>query len=382
MNNRNFLLMLCAVVLLASCQRSAKFDVEGTISHASGKTLYFERIDMDKTSVLDSIKLEKDGDFHFKTKLGDEPEFYRLRIENRFIHLAADSTAYATVTADGINFGQAYRVTGSHCCEQIRFLSDLQDRTLLQVDSLNALRRNRQISDADFQEKLLTVFDRHRDAARKVIYENPLSPAAYFALFQRLHNYLIFDPFDAFDNRCFAAVGTSWDTFHPNSVRSQHLKLLTLQGMKEIRKNRDASKIEIVEKNNLSLFEIKLPNVYGKEVALSSLKGNVILLDFTAFRGEYSPSRNLMFRELYNKFSKRGFRIYQVSFDSDEQFWKSGAVNLPWVCVRDRNTVQSESLSSYNVQSLPTYFLIDRKGDIVVRDVMVQDLNKEILKLL
>jgi len=68
--------------------------------------------------------------------------------------------------------------------------------------------------------------------------------------------------------------------------------------------------------------------------------------------------------------------------DTDEQFWKTSASNLPWICVRDKSGAQSSSLHMYNVQSFPTYFLIDRNGNIALRDAMVTDLNKEILKLL
>jgi peroxiredoxin len=252
----------------------------------------------------------------------------------------------------------------------------------MSVDSLSALYNAGRITQADFQEKLMLVFDKHRDKARKIIYENPRSPTAYFALFQRIHNYLIFDPYDATDNKSYAAVATSWDTFYTNSLRSKHLKLLTLQGMKEIRQTRDARKIEIQEKSKMSLFEIKLPNVYGKTIPLSTLQGKVVLLDFTVYQADFSPSRNLFFRELYHNYAEQGFEIYQVSLDTDEQFWKTGASNLPWICVRDKNSAQSSYLRTYNVQSIPTYFLIDRNGDISLRDVMVNDLNKEILKLL
>ena len=370
------------MVLLAGCTRTPKLEVEGKITNATGKVLYFELFGMDKTQVLDSVQLDKDGRFKFKTNLPEAPEFYRLRIDNRFIHLGADSAVIIKLNADGVNFGNDYEVSGSKCCEDIRYLSELQGHTLMSVDSLSAFYNSGQISQADFQEKLLQVFDKHRDKARKIIYENPRSPAAYFALFQRLHNYLIFDPYDATDNKSYAAVATSWDTYYTNSLRSKHLKLLTLQGMKEIRQKRDARKFEIQEKSRLSFFEIKLPNVYGKTIPLSALQGKVVLLDFTVFQADFSPSRNLFFRELYHNYAEQGFEIYQVSLDKDEQFWKTGASNLPWICVRDKNSVQSSYLRTYNVQSIPTYFLIDRNGDIALRDAQVNDLNKEILKLL
>jgi peroxiredoxin len=382
MRNRILFLSICLLVLLTGCTRTPKLEVEGKITNATGKVLYFELFGMDKAQVLDSVKLDKDGRFKFKTILPEAPEFYRLRIDNRFIHLGADSAVSIKLNADGVNFGNDYEVRGSKCCEDIRYLSELQGHTLMSVDSLSALYNAGRITQADFQEKLMLVFDKHRDKARKIIYENPRSPTAYFALFQRIHNYLIFDPYDATDNKSYAAVATSWDTFYTNSLRSKHLKLLTLQGMKEIRQTRDARKIEIQEKSKMSLFEITLPNMYGKTIPLSALQGKVVLLDFTVFQADFSPSRNLFFRELYHNYAEQGFEIYQVSLDTDEQFWKTGANNLPWICVHDKNSAQSSYLRTYNVQSIPTYFLIDRNGDIALRDVMVNDLNKEILKLL
>lgn len=382
MRNRTLFASICLLVLLTGCTRTPKLEVEGNITNATGKMLYFELFGMDKAQVLDSVQLDKVGHFKFKTNLPEAPEFYRLRIDKRFIHLGADSSANVKLHADGVNFGNKYEVTGSKCCEDIRYLSQLQGQTLMSVDSLSNLFNAGELLQAEYQEKLLLMFDQHRDKARKIVYENPRSPAAYFALFQRLHNYLIFDPYDATDNKGYAAVATSWDTYYPNSLRSKHLKLLTLQGMKEIRQNRDSRKIEIQEKSKLALFEIKLPNVYGKTIPLSALQGKVVLLDFTVFQAEFSPSRNLYFRELYHNYADQGFEIYQVSLDTDVQFWKTGASNLPWICVHDKNSAQSSYLRNYNVQSIPTYFLIDRNGDIAMRDAQVTDLNKEILKLL
>lgn len=382
MRNRTIFASICLLILLVGCNSSPKLEVEGKITHADGKVLYFELFGMDKVQVLDSATLDKAGHFKFKTMLPEAPEFYRLRIDNRFIHLVADSAANIKLNADGVDFGSDYHITGSRCCEDVRYLSDLQGHTLMSIDSLSALLKAGRLKDSDFQEKLLQVFDQHREKARKIIFDNPRSPAAYFALFQRLHNYLIFDPYDATDNKCYAAVATSWDMYFPNSLRSKHLKLLTLQGMKEIRQNRDSRKIVIQEKSKLSMFEIKLPNIYGKTIPLSALHGKVVLLDFTAFQADFSPSRNLYFRELYHNYAEQGFEIYQVSLDPNEQFWKTAASNLPWICVRDKNVAQSEYLRTYNVQSIPTYFLIDRNGDLALRDAQVSDLNKEILKLL
>jgi len=382
MKNQTISLGIILLMLFTACSKTPKFEVEGNISNAKGKMLYFELSGMSKTEILDSAKLTEKGSFHFKSTLPGAPEFYRLRIGERFIQLGADSTSSVTIEADGKKFGKNYSVSGSKCCEQIKILSGSQSRTLTCLDSLSNLYKNKEISDTVYQINLEEALHLHRSLAVKIIYENPRSCSAYFALFQRIKTYLIFDPFNKSDNKYYAAVATSWDALYPESVRSKNLVNMTLQGIKSIRQNRDTKNIVIDEKNKISFFEIELPNIYGKTIPLSSLIGKVILLDFTAYQAEKSATRNLYFRELYNKYKDQGFEIYQISVDTDENLWKTGASNLPWVCVHDRNNLRSGYLSTYNVQNLPTFFLIDKAGNIVARDSMISDLKKEIQKLL
>jgi len=370
------------ILVLTGCTRKSSFVVKGEIDHAEGKVLYFERFGLSSTSLLDSVKLNKEGTFKFKTEVLPAPEFYRLRIDKRFIHLAVDSARTVTIKADGSNFGKDYTVTGSKPCELIRALSVWQGMTLLKTDSLRNLYKQQKISSETYQNALFRIFNEHRNRAKAIIFENPMSPAAYFALFQRFYNYLLFDPYDVSDNKCYGAVATSWNTFFPDAQRTKNLVTLTLQGMKEIRQTRKAKDIQIVESTSSEFFDINLPDLYNKKRNLSSLKGKVVLLDFTAYQTDFSSSRNMYFRELYEEFSNQGFVIYQVSFDTDEQFWKTSASNLPWICVRDANSDRSELLTKYNISQLPTFFVLNKEGSIVARDSQISDLYKEIQKLL
>jgi len=383
MNLNKLIVCVCLFLLLLNgCSNTPAFIVEGKVSHAEGKMLYFERFGLNATDILDSVKLNNDGKFRFKTDLPESPEFYRLRIDKRFIHLAADSARTVIITSDATHFGKDYQVKGSRPCELIRDLSLLQGKTLHKTDSIHKLFKENTISADLYQENLFQLFGSHREKAKAIIYENPLSPAAYFALFQRFYNYLLFDPYDESDNKCYAAVATSWDTYFPETERTKHLVNVTLQGMKAIRQTRKAKDIKLVETDLATFFEIDLPTLTNKPVSLSSLKGNVILLDFTAYQTDFAPSRNMYFRELYEEFSGRGFTIYQVSFDQDEHFWKTSASNLPWVCVREASGARSSLFTTYNISQLPTFFLLNREGFIVARDAQITDLYKEIQKLL
>lgn len=380
--NKHIFFSIILLLALTGCSKTNNVRVEGEISNAEGKMLYFELFGIKSIEILDSVKLNESGKFKFKTNVPDAPEFYRIRIDKRFIHLCADSASTIKLIVNGDKFGKEYTVEGSKCCEQIRVLSNMQGLTILKTDSIKKLYDDKAMTAEVYQEALFRIFAEHREKAKAIIYDNPKSPAAYFALFQRFHDYLVFDPNDANDSKSYAAVATSWNTYYPNSARTKHLVNLTLLGIKEIRKARDAKDIKITEADKISFFEINLPNVNGKSTSLSSLFGEVVLLDFTAFQTEFSPSRTLYLREIYNEFAESGFNIYQVSLDPDENFWKNGASNLPWVCVRDKNSTNSEYLRTYNVSQIPTFFIIDRNGQIIARDSQISDLQELIRKLL
>lgn len=382
LTSRIYWILLCLLVISTGCDNSSSFVVEGKVSQAEGKMLYFERFGLNAVDILDSVKLDKEGSFRFKTPLPNAPEFFRIRLDKRYINLASDSARRVIVTESGKHFGNTYTVKGSLPCERIRDISIEQGKTLQKADSLLLAQKNGSLSDGAYQEALTSLFAANRKFSRKIILEDPISPAAYYALFQRYYDYLLFDPYDKEDNVCYAAVATVWELYYKEAPRTKHLVKLALPAVRAIRKESSKLNLKVVELDKATYFEISLPDIYDKNTRLSSLKGKVVLLDFTAYQTDFSPSRTLYLRELYDSFFKKGFTIYQVSFDTDAHFWKTSASNLPWVCVRETSGTESTLLQTYNITELPSFFLIDRNGEIVSRDVPVKDLYKQIQRLL
>ena len=89
-----------------------------------------------------------------------------------------------------------------------------------------------------------------------------------------------------------------------------------------------------------------------------------------------------MLRDLYDKYAGSGLEIYQVSLDADEHYWKTTADNLPWICVRDGNGIYSSITALYNVQSVPTLFLINRNNELSSRGENIKDLEAAVKALL
>ena len=115
---------------------------------------------------------------------------------------------------------------------------------------------------------------------------------------------------------------------------------------------------------------------------LTDLQGKVVLLDFHVFASDNSMERIMMLRDIYNKYHERGLEIYQISLDTDEHLWKQQTAALPWISVRASEANADDILMKYNVQSIPTYFLIDRTNTLHKRDVQVKDFEAELQSLL
>ena len=386
---RSNLALLALTLLTVACQPKVdRFTLNGQIVEADGKTLYLDHLALDRVEVIDSVKLDAEGRFEFTPVSPDDCfDFYRLRIDRKVVNLVIDSTETVTVIASLPVMQVAYLVDGSENC------STLKDLVMRQMGLLQDLRRlSSGYNSPDptaLQEQVKETVDVFKsEIMTDFILPAPGSPCAYYALFLSINGQTIFSPqADRQDAKCFAAVATQMDMLYPDAVRTEHLRNVALKGMAKTSPSRNNVSEEAVQQFESmivesGLIDIELPDYKGAMHKLSQEKGKVVLLDFTAFKTEYSSGYNMLLRTLYDKYAESGFSIYQVSVDNDESYWMNVAANLPWICVHDEESLNSLYLKLYNVQQLPTVFLIDRDGNIVDRPEGSDELDGKISKLL
>lgn len=376
--------MICAMaaltMLATACKdKGEQFEINGRIAEADGKTLYFEAVTLNGIEALDSTRLDEDGQFCFQGTRPFNPEFYRLRIDRQIVNLSVDSTETIHVEAELPDMGTDYEVEGSGNCQTLKEINN----------KLIALQQS--IKDIT-NDKALTLVEQERLVHEKInlyknemkmhyIMENPASAPAYFALFQTVNGSLIFNPINNPDDIKFVgAVATAWDANYPGTSRTENLHNIAIQGMKNTKRPTPVS-LEDIDPGKISaagIIDIELPDIHGKNRKLSDIRNKVVLLDFTAYSLPSSQERIMQMRGLYDKYSSLGFDIYQVSIDPDEHYWKTACEHLPWTCVYESRGEASGYLGSYLVRRLPTYFLINRHGDLVARDEQIDDLEKTI----
>ena len=373
--------VILAAITIASCGND-RFHVEGEITNAKDSVLYFENVGIESVSILDSVKLDDNGRFSFSEEAPMAPEFYRLRISDQIINVSIDSTEIVTIQAQYPQMATNYEVNGSDNCQKIKELAlkqiDLHKRAM-------AIQQNTEWEVDAANDSILKMIDDYKnDVKTNYIFKEPMKAYSYFALFQTLGNWLLFNPRSNKDDiKVFAAVATSWDTYYPHAERGQNLHNIAIEGMKNQRILKEQSQtLDASKVTEAGVLDIALTDNKGQLRHLTDLKGKVVLLDFHVFALEDSPARILTLRELYNKYQAQGFEVYQVSLDPDEHFWKQQTAALPWVSVRDADGVQSQQLMLYNVQTVPDFFLIDRDNNLVKRAAQIKDLEAEIKKLL
>ena len=375
--------IVVAALTIASCN-DKKFTVEGQVANAKDSVLYFENVGLEGINTLDSIKLDEGGSFSFSEEAPATPEFYRLRIADQIINVSIDSTETVQFKAEYPGMASNYTVSGSDNCEKIKEL------TLMQMELQNraiAIQRNPSLGVDEANDSIQRLIYAHKEKVKSnYIYKEPMKAYSYFALFQAIGNYLIFNPRTNKDDiKAFAAVATSWDTYYPHAERGQNLHNIAIEGMKNqriIAAQNAEFKVEASKVQEAGVLDIALLDNKGQERHLTDLKGKVVLLDFHIFALNDSPKRIIMLRELYNKYQAQGLEIYQVSLDPDEHFWKQQTAALPWISVRDADGVNSQRLMLYNIQAVPDFFLIDRGNNLVKRAAQIKDLEAEIQKLL
>ena len=349
---KKIILFVFALALIG-CQHTPTFTIEGKITHANGETLYLEHTGLVKTTALDSCVLDANGDFKLHAVAPEHPDFYRLRIASQSLPLAIDSTETVVIVASRDSLSHTLAIEGS--------------------DNSLAIAQLRATARTASREQL-------REHAKTIIVTNPRSLAAYYAVFLKQGGQYIWNIFDPTDRRMYQAVATSFNVWMPNYERTKALYAQVTDILKAEREmQQQAAMRQLINDAENTVLDISLTDDNGITQSLTDLRGKLIVLDFSAIEMEQSQGYIFELRELYNRYHNRGVTIYSVSLDRNKLLWEDGVVNLPWTNVYAGEQA-IEVMTRYNVQSIPTLFLLDRKGNVQGRYTNFEQLDADIRK--
>jgi thiol-disulfide isomerase/thioredoxin len=186
--------------------------------------------------------------------------------------------------------------------------------------------------------------------------------ASIKALYQRIDEnaYVLYDPKDL---QYLKIVSDSLGRYYPGS---KHVKALT-EDLKKGLNQMNTRKIEDMANSfPVTKLDPNLKDINGKQIALSSLKGKVVLLTFWSVNSKECIAENIQFKSLYKTYNKKGFEIYQINLDENEEKWRAEVKfdELPWISTREEDPLNPVNAMLFNVKSLPANYLFDRDGNL------------------
>lgn len=366
--------ILIIITTFAGCARDGEpkkgeVQISGSFANIKGGTVYLEELTPTAITVTDSAAINDEGAFILNKKL-DGPKFYRLRVgTNDFITLVLDSSKNIHITADARDLARTYTVSGSSSSELLKTFNHYILQSDSKIDSLEnefSIAQSKNSARLDSLSGLIrpvyNAIQKEKEAfVKRFIDEHPATIVTLAAI-----NYLNPDT----DFPYFKKVDSSLTKYFPGSFYTE-----------DFHKRYEAlSKLAI---GNMAP-DIILSNPEGEQVALSSLKGKYVLIDFWA--SWCGPCRqespNLV--RIYKKYNPKGFEIYSVSLDKEESAWVKAIKDdrLNWIHVSDLKFWDSAAAKLYNVQSIPFTLLIDKEGKIIAKALRGRELEDTLLRVL
>lgn len=336
-NSSLFVFFLSAFFLSAIALQAQTTHVSGSIlNNVEYSSVYLDNLS--DNAEVGTSSIAADGQFYIAVEISD-PDFFRLRFDDYatlYLVLHPGDSIGVKVSTEALNKPE---FTGSGQSVLLYEVINTYDSFERKKDSINAL------IDKEKQEFITKSVTENSESLVSVLFlsELPEEQAELRkAIASNLHEKY---PRNSFVENEYAAYNQT----QPLEIGSE-------------------------------APEIVMNSPKGKEIALSSLRGKVVLIDFWA--SWCGPCRaeapNLV--QTYNKYKSKGFEIYGVSLDEDEDAWTKGIkkMGLDWIHVSDLAGWGCSAIESYGFDGIPFTVLIDREGKIIATDLRGEELSQKL----
>lgn len=360
---------------------SGSVKIDGTIDGAPYSTIYLYEYGVNPALTIDSSALDENGNFSFNIN-HQGYNFLGVGFQaNSAALLLIGAGDEIEVTGSFNNWVRDYQVTGSGYSDDIRnyliMRQDFTDQITALKNELAAVPKTDIAKQDEINEKGMAVQDEFTAQRNQFIKDLDDTPALYIVLQD------IYDPVG--DIEQLKAIGKATNKYLPNSMFAEQVNSVLTQAEQQLA----YSEIENSSSGAVAVgspaLDLNFPTPEGKMLSLSSLKGNVVLLDFWASWCKPCRMENPNVVNLYNQYKDKGFTVYSVSLDNNKMQWINAiqADGLVWPNhVSDLGGWNSMPAAIYNVNSIPQTYLIGADGTIIAEGLRGEELANKLKEIL
>ena len=387
---KSFIQVLFLIVFFTfSCSHSDRVVINGSVSSpAEDDVVYLEELKVNANEIVDSTKVRSSGKFKNQIDI-KVPGFYQLVFKSGpSLSLILSPGEKVKISADMNNFYDTKVIEGSPNSIRVNVLHDSLRATIKALNEIRGENEMLAADDAESQhekqllvEKFINIKKSYHKYSMVFMLKDLSALSNVAALYQEYApGEYVFNNMK--DLQFFKLVSDSLIKYYPDvnyvkTLRSNYKAMITDYNVRRLFQNTTP-----ISEN---IPDVILPDPSGKSIALSSLKGKIVLLTFWSVSQPESVDNMMELKKIYSKYHPYGFEIYQVSIDKSMNNWKKAVKfeEIPWFNVCDTAYPNSQVKYLYNVNVLPMNYLLDREQEeILAKNVLPDVLDRSLAHLL
>lgn len=351
-------LLLCGLLTVA-CQSENEYVIEGTLPQPFTGKLYLTCV-KDQYTRIDSVTLNAETSFKLKGTI-DNPEYCNLTTSPRQYDaplIVEANSKYqvnmdeTTSTIEVLKGGNEQKILS----EYLTYMQPLEEQgNELATQLSNVTSQTGKTRIDSIQKQMSLNFEKREQATKEFIKKYPKSfTACHLAGNLLLYTYPeLKEIYEIIDTVKFA-YSYDYRQFKENLTNSQSTWM-----------------------EGYSAPDFITHDLQGKEVRLSDFKGKYLLLDFWASWCRPCRQRASELKAIYDQLQERNIVVCGLSMDEKKAQWEAATKEdgIVWINTGELKPFKQNSIAAdYKVVQLPTMYLIDPEGKIIMQNPDIGDL--------